>query len=382
MKVLLPYFLLLLFNGSSVLSAQITRANNALRIGDKIVKQQIPFVDPGGSGQDEIWNLCGLSPSDQEYTIEYLAAELINDSIYIMGCDTFDKKTIPAGELIVALEHYTAYYYHQQDSCLNLLGYENPLTLVHYKHPFCQMRYPLDTLRFIDEVYQTKTFYSSEKSYGTEGFVQTLPDASGSLILPSGDTLSHVIRIKTIRTCLSDTQDSISLPPLAMETYKWYAAGYRYPILESIRIKNQRAEKAHNVFETSFFYPPEEHLYIEDDVPNLALQDKQENPPVHEKNESNTGKSNSWNLRGTGWACGFYPNPVESRLNIDYRIYKDIQISIALYDSAGRILRKLPVNQLAGQYSEYLDLSTLQAGTYILYVNCGEEQKSEIIIKK
>lgn len=378
MKVFLFYVFLLVSSFLPVFS-QISWMNNAIRAGDKIIKQQFPYMEPGESGNGQIWNLSNLSSSSREYTIEYTTPGIFNDSIYIMGCDTFLKQDVRAKELIVGMEHYTAYYYRQRDSILVLLGYENPLTLVHYKKPLCQMRYPLDTLQVVNQSYHAKTLYSAEYEYETKGKIIAFPDAGGSLILPSGDTVRQVTRIKSIQTSLSATLDSVSVPALAIETYKWYAEGYRYPLFETLRIVETGNE--HDVFETAYYYPPESHSYLEDDPANLSIQERQIVPGEQQASHPENFV-NKWMLSSKLWACSFYPNPVADKLHIDFQIDEDMPTTIQVYDLSGRLLIKKPEYKKSGLYSEFLDFSGMQAGSYILKFVCGEEQKSEIIIKK
>ena len=373
------FCLFLLANGLLPVFSQISWTNNSIRAGDKIIKQQYPYVDPGSSGYGQLWDFSQLPPSSRDYTLEYTTPGLLNDSIYIMGCDTFLKEDIRPEELLVGMEHYTVYYYRQQDSALFLLGYENPLTLVHYEEPLCLMRYPSDTSRIVNQNYWAQTIYSSEKGYGTKGLVSTFSDADGSLILPSGDTISQVTRIKTIQTSLSSEQDTISLMPLTVETYKWYAEGYRYPLFETLRII--KGGDGHEIFRTAYFYPPEAHTYLEDDPANLLIQEQrmasEEQPVVRSRD-----LAHKWMLSGKLWACSFYPNPVADKLFIDFRVDEDMPVAALVYDLSGRLLMKMPEYRKSGQYSEYLDFTGIQAGSYILKFVCGEDQKSEIIIKK
>lgn len=372
-------YLFLLANSVLPLFSQISWTNNAIRIGDKIIKQQYPYVDPGKSGLGQVWDLRHLHQLSREYTMEYIAPELLNDSIYILGCDTFLKEKVRPGELIIGLEHYAAYYYHQRDSALLLLGYENPLTLVHYKEPVCLMYYPLDISRVISQSYYAKNIYSSEKEYATEGVMHINSDADGSLILPSGDTICQVTRIKTVQTIFSVDKDSISLPALTAETHRWYAKGYRYPLFETLRII-ENGDK-HEIFNTSYYYPPESHSYIEDDLANLSILDQMKifkEEPVGCLLDS--GKE--WMFSGKLWACSFYPNPVVNKLNIEFRIDEDVPTTVLVYDLSGRLLLKLPEYKTKGQYIESIDFTAIQTGNYILKFICGEEQKNQIIIKK
>lgn len=58
------------------------------------------------------------------------------------------------------------------------------------------------------------------------------------------------------------------------ETYKWYAAGYRYPVFETIRTGHLSDSLKAEFFSTAFYYPPGMHQYLKTDTANTELHKK------------------------------------------------------------------------------------------------------------
>lgn len=385
MKRILIYLLLLMAPPLS-LSGQITRSHNVIRAGDKIVKQQVNYVDPGEPGDSLLWDFSQLKPVNKEYILEYVTPTLVNDSIYIMGLDTFPKEEITPEELIIGVEHYTAYYYRLRDSNLMLLGFENPVTLMHYKTPLLVMDYPFNYGNQTNGAFETDGLYSQESPLGTRGGITVKGDARGRMILPSGDTLTHVVRIKTVQSFLEiNSFSEVSQQPMnmTMESYRWYAPGYRYPIFETVHTLNGNKTDNPEFFKTAFFYPPEEHQYLEDDAVNQETLDKQSERMIGPDPATSGNSPGDWTLKGSFWSCHFYPNPVESQLNIVYLLEEGLPVTISLYDMAGQLLKTVSYkDRTAGYYQDTLDCANLSTGNYVCKLAFGAESESHIIIKK
>lgn len=358
------------------LSGQINQFHNSPRSGDKIIKKQFDYIEPGEAGEDKLWDLSLLAKGGNEYVQEYTEPLLIGDSIYIMGPDTFLKRNIASGELIIGIENYTVYYYRIRDGRITLLGFENPVTEMHYQTPLLQMNYPFSYGDRDSTLFETKGLYSREFQLETNGEEYIEADASGRILLPSGDTLSNVLRVKTIQ----NVRDSLSMNTTQV-SYRWYARGYRYPVLETLRSVNNMEEGEIEIFKTTFFYPPEEHLYLEDDLANQVV-----NTPDEKEDKISPGVMSplsGYSINGFGWGCNIYPTPVETWLNVEYMLEKDAVVSVSLYDMAGKLLHLSPgQQQLSGYHIESVNCQHLSTGNYVLHMSVGDEEKNRIIIKK
>jgi len=354
--------------------SQITHKYNSIRIGDEIIKQQVEYTDPGDAGGNIVWDFSRLKTINEEYKLVYSLPPLQDDSIYIMGDHRFAKKNIQEGELIVATEHNTMYYYRQKEDSLLLLGHENPTVRLCYTDPVFIMNYPANYGQSNKgKNYISGGVYSSTVFFNNHGNSEILVDAFGKMILPTGDTINPVIRIKHVKSFVDDNNEIDKV----LETYSWYTKGYRYPVFEAI--KNYYAKDSAEIFSTAFLYPPQEHFYITTDTDNLALLDEMwdmDNKDILEEQDQKPSEPLFIFNR-------IYPNPVSSQLTLDYTLSEKSSLIITIVSTNGNIVKKINKSpQEAGDYQEIINLSGLSSGTYHLNITDGVYSPSWTIIKK
>lgn len=361
------------------LNAQINRSHNGLRIGDELIKQQVEYKEPGEPGKNKVWDFSQLTTINDAYTLTYSLPPIQGDSLYIMGACHFNVKQTEKDELIVGTEHNTMYYYRQGNDSLILLGHENPSVMLSYTKPVADMVYPLNYGQSIIKDYESKGLYSATVDIHTKGTVQISADAFGKMILPTGDTLNPVLRIKTTRLIL-DLSDSTSVNTTTqLESYKWYTKGYRYPIFETVR--NISLADSTELFSTAFFFPPQDHYYLDTDPENLAILDSLWN--IEEGKLKSIINDPVDFLDNANQTYRIYPNPVQSTLYIDYTLREDYPVTIQLRSLNGALIRTIDYkNQRQGTYTEKIDCMGLPVGVYILKITKGNETVTEKIIKK
>ena len=378
MKLIISIILML--SAHALACGQITLRYNSIRPGDEIIKQQVDYKDPGREGENVIWDFSKLKSINDQYTLTYKSPEPFNDSIYKMGKDIIKKRDIDPASLVIGIEHNTMYYFKQTSNKLEVLGHENPTTLLHYTTPMTASVFPTDYGQSYASTYESEGLYSKRIPFGSTGTMNITSDAYGMIILPSGDTIDHIIRIKTVQVIheVIKTKKPQTFN-ITSETYKWYAKGYRYPIFESIKTYNNEDSLQTKAFKTAFFFPPQEHLYLDDDKENLAVLDSLWNLKHPLKEET---KSSNNEITGK-LSYNFYPNPVESQLTIEYYLENVTTVNISLYAMDGKLLKNIAVGKKdKGLHTEYLDCTTLSKGTYILHIETTGKSVSDKIIKK
>lgn len=366
---------------------QLNGLHNHYRPNDVLIKQQVEYINPGEAGQNIIWNFNKLKTINSEYTLTYSLPPLEGDSVYIVGDKRFKAKDTDVDELIVGIEHNTMYYYRLTKDSLLQLGHENPTVKLEYTPPMVLMQFPLNYGQAINSNYQSEGLYSGTVNIHTHGTMTTLADAYGKLILPSGDTLGSVLRVKTIQTIFdtssenNDTTNTTYNQGKQLETYRWYSKGYRYSVFETVRNINLSDNSV--IFSTAFFYPPQEHYYLDTDPENLALLDELWNIEENTKKNQildNTAKSVA--LEDI-MACKIYPNPVQSIVNIEYELKKDANVSFELYSIEGYLVKRItPKHQKASVYYESIDCSNLYPKNYVLRIIADDLSVNQIVIKK
>jgi len=349
------------------ITCQINEKYNAARPGDEIIKKQVEYKDPGRSGENVIWDFGQLKAINEEYTLTYSQPYLLN-SFLLIGKDSISVSD--HSQIVIGTEHHTMYFYENDGNNLWLLGHENPTTYLHYTKPQLVISYPTNYTQKYSDDYKAKGNYSGRIPFNIQGDVEILADAYGMMVLPSGDTLQHVMRIKTKQIIDGNTAGSN-----LQETYKWYAKGYRYPIFETVKAMGNEKE----IFSTAFFFPPQDHYYLDTDPDNLAIIDSLWNLN-HIVQEINIDKK----AHKSSLSYNFFPNPVETILNIEYYLENAETVIIHLYSLDGKLIKSTSQSiRSQGLYKEQLDLSSLNPGTYILKIQTKNNYiTSDKIIKK
>lgn len=347
---------------------QIKDSYNRIRSGDEIIKQQVEYVNPGESGINCVWDFSQLNTINSAYSLLYSDPPLINDSTYIMGYTTFPKKEISDQELIVGTEHNTMYYYRLKEGVLYLLGHENSTVKLEYITPRVIFNYPLNYGdKEVSSAYQSEELYSSSIKRRSEGTNTVLADAYGKLVLPTGDTLSPVLRVKSIQRI----GDTLNMPYKAIESYCWYTKGYRYPVFETIKCKDLNTNKL--IFATAFYYPIQEQFYIKDEVQNDGWN-------IIDKEIDR--RENIISLKDI-MTCRIYPNPVETTLNLEYELKVDAKVTFELYTISGNLIKATtPKFKLNGSHKEQIDCSAFLSRNYVLRIIANKAFANEVIIKK
>ncbi|MFR9166176.1 MAG: T9SS type A sorting domain-containing protein [Dysgonomonas sp.] len=366
---------------------QINITHSTPRIGDEIIKQQVEYKDPGRSGENVIWNFSTLKEINPEYKIKYIPPFIVDDKLYVMGKDTFNIKDVSEGELVAGYEHQTRYYYQCKDGEQYILGHENPTTLLHYNQPVRIMSEPMKYGQEINNTYSSYARYSNKIDIYTEGEVNVKADAYGIMILPSGDTLRNVIRIKTQQTYIeSDTlRDPLNQEKLNMivDNYKWYSKGYRYPIFETVRTRDLSDTTETAYYSTAFFYPPQEHYYLEDDYENLAVLDSLDNINNRQPNKPKPDPNDPSHWLENNFTYNYYPNPVITDLYVEYYLEASAEVGISVYNIAGTLIKSIDKQKKeAGFYEETIDCISLPYGSYLLQIKVNNEIINQKFIKR
>jgi hypothetical protein len=326
-----------------------------------------------------------LETIDDAYTLTYDLPPLEGDSVYILGDKRYNKKNTADEDLIVGTEHNTMYYYRYSGDSLLQTGHENPSVVLAYISPIVQAAYPLNYGQSTSSPYQSEGLYSGTVGIHTKGTVTTVADAYGKLLLPSGDTLSPVLRVKTTQTIFDilgedsyTTDESTGNAGKQLETCRWYSKGYRYPVFETIR--NINLSDSTEIFKTAFFFPPQDHLYLDTDPDNLALLDELWKGTEEKQAIDSTAKTVTLEDIMT---CKIYPNPVVSVMNIEYELKQDANVLFELYSIEGLPVKKIAAkSKTAGTYYETVDCSNLSPKNYVLRIIANGVFVNEVIIKK
>jgi len=378
MKVSFIFFFWIIGVSSLFAQHNLRSKYNMFRAGDEIIKQQVEYKDPGRAGENVLWDFGKLKSLNDEYKLSY-----------IFGKDS----------LLTGIEHQTRYYYSLSNDSLLLWGYENYTTLMENKQPELQLRFPVNYGDSTFCYYNGNGMYCNHLNISAMGTFTSKADAHGMMILPDGDTLKNVIRVRTIKRIAEKTKslyiplwwgqgevenienqvvstDSINSRLsndtilLGVETYRWYVKGYRYPIFETVKSITNKQGQERTFFDTAFFYPPQEHYYLEDGEDNKKILEAQKQGKKY-----NPLQDVKYNV---------YPNPVNATLNIEIFLPVEAKIKLQVCSVANK---SVYINEnkgkfVSGNHEFQLDVSKLPQGFYLLNIWADNYLFDETILKQ
>lgn len=363
------------------LLAQLNAKYNSLRAGDIIIKQQVKYKDPLFAGKNLVWDFSKLDMVNKEYELSYSAPLLTTNDVFIVGSNTYHKKRLNNDELIIGTEHNTMYYFKQSTDSLLLLGHENSVVNQKYLQPLQMIKYPLNYGDKYTHNYNSEGLYSNSIPIATKGSITIHADAYGKILLPTGDTIGPVLRIKTEQRIIDITKHSTENNKGKMlESYKWYTKAYRYPVFEVVRNVDLNTDSV--LFSTAFYYPLQAHLYLNTDPDNLALLDELWNMNEENKDFSKTDTIDS-NHDKSEPDIYVYPNPVIDILHINYELKQADNVTIRLCYLNGFVEKTINKGfQQSGEHQEQMDCAGLMQGVYIVEIVAGKKTVNQRIVKK
>lgn len=350
--VLIMVFSLPLSHGQKNL--QLKMYENSFQAGDKLIKQQVEYKDPGSSGRELSWDFSMTHEVNDEYELSYF----IPDSSKM--------------DTLCGLEHNSRYYFQLKNDTLFSLGFENSNTKIDYLNPEAKLKFPFNYGDTLYSEFNGLGEYSHFQVIKVNGYTKVVADAIGKMKLPNNELIDDALRIRTFRHYMETGRDSVEM---TIDSYSWYGKQYRYPLFESIKTtlnrkgdsKTEFGESYNDtiIYTTSFYYPPE--LQTDQSLTDSTLL--KENSPM--------GPYQIFTE-----AC-YQPNPVETNLYIKYKLTQPAQIWFSVHNSMGLPIKQTtPKSQMEGFNQETINMSGLMPGGYELYVHVDDMVIREVIIKK
>lgn len=367
---------LLLAYTNSVAAQQLQKSTHVPRHSDTVCRREMAYKSPGRDGENVVWDFSQLPPISTKRYEEYRNH---SDSTLLLWSDN------------------SIYHYRIQNDSLLCIGYDLPTTKIRYLTPLCSMVYPLNLGDSISSIYYGEGTYGKTLNIAMYGKSDIKADASGVLILPEGDTLTHVIRIKetqyigqkssaypdvfhTKRQLTSSDsieqylkQDSLSWK---VEKYLWYALGYRYPIFETIRsfIITHGKELPH--FDKSYFYSPHEQIAANIDILNDSIREKRNilsNQEPHISRPKNSNYPFNYN-------CFLKDHNKELQVELFLKARSQVEISIS--NIRGMLLHRIPKQTVENGFNQFsIPLpNNHSTDVLILSINVNGETKTHKIL--
>jgi hypothetical protein len=334
---LLIYFPVFI-NAQNILRSDL----NLPRPGDKLVKQQVEYREPGDKGRNRIWDFRFLQPINEEYTVSYFLPDA--EDVDLLG----------------GLEHNTRYYYRQKEDSLWAVGYENTTTTMNYTQPELQLYFPLQYGNTFHSNFEGEGEYGRMLPLSIQGEMRLSVDAEGTLLLP--DTrVEDVLCIHSVREY---TESGKPQTIITVDRWSWYAPNVRYPIFESIQTSQGNSKGEQTIFHTSFYCPP----HLQPDNTTEEIQPQEMMSPD--------------DIRSIFTDAKLFPNPVTDYLTVQYKLTRKAQIWFTLHNHQGILKNSVAVQfQNEGNYTQTIDMSFLPTGIYTFYAHVDDQELAFNIIK-
>ena len=359
----------------------LTSLANAPREGDRLELLPVAVPDVGEAGRDRLWDFSDLRLLDGKLKVEHL-----------LRSDTTDT--------LMAIARRTRHYSVLRGDTLLSPGTENNLWLIRYTLPETLLRFPFAYGDSLAAPFLGTSQYCERTYHRTYGLSTIKADALGTLVTPDGDTLRHVLRVRTLRTEGARTLPVYTEPdmrrllatlppfiadsvharlaadtlPLTTVTYRFFAPGYRYPVL-TVTTEGMGGE---SVSEALYLSPEEQELLAYDPV-NERLRDIVADMDTGGGRMGNSGGSSRLLAQGGGFdplggndgsALSSYSLTLDAdgqSARLAFHLSKDASFSAGIHTGDGKTVWLLPERIYpAGGHSAAVDLSRCTRGVYVL----------------
>ena len=363
-------------------SAQNIQGSYRPKADGQVKKQKVEHQHLEATGQSVVWDFSEIGILDDYHTVKY---DL--------------KEREGADSIIAGTEQRTRYYYDSTPDSIILCGYENNLTKVEYDRPELLLHMPLTYGCRHEGVFHGTEAYCDKMFMRVCGSYIVEVDGTGNMLLPSGDTLRHVSRVHIrkltshqhyplimteqelkvfVDSIVPYTSDSIHHHLItdtlltATNTYRWYAVGYRYPIMEFTSIGHPNAQP----YYTSAYYCSPEEQKLTNDKENQWIRQ------LLADTDNNGGRGNNRNSDGRNISPIRNTNITISgmTITINYDLTADATVNAMVCGISGMVYRQASQSgQAANSYQLNINCSGLHHGQYVLYLNVNGQVTSHAV---
>lgn len=219
MKILryLTSVLFLMVVHSAAAQHQLTSACN-MWSEDSVTYRCLGYIDHGCQGENIVWDFRTLESLEHD-----------GHPVHMYGVE----------ESIVWEEKDKLFHYLAQNDSLLIFRREHPIYSIVYQVPVTEQTFPFSYNQKIKNDFEGTGLYDNHFFVSEKGISSVTSDAYGTLVLHDDDTIRNVLRIhSTMESELSVSYkghaDKITHMHRVADRYKWYARGYRYPILQTV----------------------------------------------------------------------------------------------------------------------------------------------------
>ena len=368
----------------------ISHEYNAPRNGDILKAEELVRVPISTIGNDVTWDFSDLRVACSDISIRYIK---LNDSVMVRR----------KGK---EMSNYTIF-----GDSISQTMYCTPDKRLGFLRPELLAVYPMGYTSCATDYFYSEGIIDGSHYIRQAGNSCTAIEAKGRLITPDCDSLRHVLlahryRIGTtyispdFSKSFSNSLDSLMLSndsiskwissdsiTHSIDTYSWYAQGYRYPVIEQNIVKTfYNKVQVDSVSQTLYFSPRmQEEDLIKDEL-NDSLRIVNRNEPwdfnLSVNNEDNINHGANLGFLAQGNVCNLSPILVDNSTTLFYNCESSTTIEIRIFNMSGALLAYY-INTVQGTHGSLsVDTSQLRQGEYIVNVILGKDVFSFKIFRK
>lgn len=329
----------------------VDKIHQQMRIGDEITVCQLKF-------QKNIWNLSDVQVINKDHNVCFL--DILPEHI----------TKISGGQRT---------YYEQNSDGIMILGYEDPLSKVNYNLKEKWLLFPMTIRQQTEGYFNGEGIYCDKLFMREFGYYKTEADTLGTIVVNDEDSINNVLRIHTTRyksriftpidtihhNIPEFTIDSISNflanddSKLKEEIYRYFAPGYRYPILLSYQLTDT---KNNVISQNLYYFPAENQTFLPLDEENAIIRE------CGNLNSANELKASNSDINYI-----FHYDTQGKNVQLNLTAKKELTINLAIADRAGIIYKKRNMLLQSGENTDInISVDDLRPGEYILNISSDE----------
>lgn len=373
----------------------LTREVNEPRHGDVLQRLSLePFVLLHNDNARMLWNFSDLIVGAESHPV---TCKWWTDSTYTL---TENKEV-------------TRYLYRNNSACV--ISQRSPAKRLSYLMAETTDCYPLTYQDSFGDYFYSEGTFDGNQYMRQSGYSNTTAIAMGCMITPDADSLRNVLLVSYVRNgithissnfeeAFSRSADStlLSIDSInnslhsdsithGVETLRWYAQGFRYPVIEATKLTTFYYGVAVDSVMMAYYYSPTRQKtdLVTDAMNDSLFEIAQATPFVIADNIGNPVKpigipSNgiASGLTENGNACHVSPALITASTDVHYQAANIGCIEINIYALAGSQVMQRTVNVQFGQGTVSLDLAALPRGVYMVVTKIGSDFFSQKIFKR
>ncbi len=365
-------------------------SHNSPRNGDVLNAETIELFNTITTGDNVTWDFAELRVENTGKQIKYYK---LSDS------------------LIAKAENREVSYLAMSGDTISLVVHNAPFKHLDMLLPELLMAYPMGYTSCVGCWFYGEGVVDGSHYLRQAGNSCTAVEAKGRLITPDCDSLRNVLLVHRYRAGSTHISADFSKSFLmrgdslmlnsdsiagwlvndsithSIDTYSWYARGYRYPILEQNIVKTFYNQiQVDSLTKTCYFSPKMQEEELAEDAQNDSLRMIDRNEPwnIEQLIQGNgAGLSNSnLGFLSQGDCCTLSPLVVDVSTTLSYNSETPTNIMVGIYSMTGAFMSGFTRQTQDTHGNLSIDTSQLHQGEYVVTAYIGSKLFSFKIFRK